>query len=363
MSSSRRATNVLSSGPGPSSSSAHSMCFFCGHEHGGLSGAQGVSGGGLAREAGRWPQQLSQNKSNSSPHPKPAACLQGVPVQPGAPGPAHLPNPHPQIHTLKADSTCKAFEACLQRVEVQQEFLVLGSRLADHVDQQVGHLQGLGQGCSFAGFGPGLLLILVQAGSCKWHPSALCQPAHAVGATRSGRRRAAGSSRAAVPSSSRCASHQRLCLPSAAVPPISGCASQPSLHASQQPSRTLTGEEGWEPMAETTTTCLASEGPDAPCSTRYLQIASMRSAAATHVPPNLCTCGRVGAGWVQGGRQRRSDWLRGVVTEMGGVGVRNSRACMQSGVQCPAMPHMHCNKVAALSAIHHAAETLPQTAG
>ena len=42
----------------------------------------------------------------------------------------------------------------------------------------------------------------------------------------------------------------------------------------------------------TAPTCLASAGPLDPCSTKYLQMASMRSAAATQVPPNLCTCGR-----------------------------------------------------------------------
>ena len=48
---------------------------------------------------------------------------------------------------------------------------------------------------------------------------------------------------------------------------------------------TLTGEEGWLPMAETTTSfCCAGS------SIMSFAAALMRSAAATQVPPNLCTC-------------------------------------------------------------------------
>ena len=50
---------------------------------------------------------------------------------------------------------------------------------------------------------------------------------------------------------------------------------------------TLTGEEGWLPMAETTTSfCCAGS------SNISFAAALMRSAAATQVPPNLCTCTR-----------------------------------------------------------------------
>ncbi len=48
---------------------------------------------------------------------------------------------------------------------------------------------------------------------------------------------------------------------------------------------TLTGEEGLLPMAETTTTLELQAS-----AMRYLAMFSMRSALATQVPPNLCTC-------------------------------------------------------------------------
>ena len=48
---------------------------------------------------------------------------------------------------------------------------------------------------------------------------------------------------------------------------------------------TLTGEEGWLPMADTTTSFCAAASSAISCAA-----ALMRSAAATHVPPNLCTC-------------------------------------------------------------------------
>ena len=57
--------------------------------------------------------------------------------------------PLPQHYQTAAEAEC--ISACLQRVEVQQELLVLGRRLADHVDQQVGDLRSTteqgGGGC------------------------------------------------------------------------------------------------------------------------------------------------------------------------------------------------------------------------
>lgn len=55
---------------------------------------------------------------------------------------------------------------------------------------------------------------------------------------------------------------------------------------------TLTGEVGWLPMAETTTS-FCSAGSSATSWATSL----MRSAAATHVPPNLWTCGTQAQGF------------------------------------------------------------------
>ncbi len=102
MSSSRRATKVLSSLPGPSSASAHSTCFFCGTPADGTNRV-----GQLSREAGnnQYPAAVSTAKEGPGPVRAPPAAPAATPARisgagtnartSAAPPPSPTPPPPP----------------------------------------------------------------------------------------------------------------------------------------------------------------------------------------------------------------------------------------------------------------------------